>query len=79
MALQTQVQTFEAERLVGARIAQVLVRAEALVPGADRQGDGSPAGADSPDHAEPRAGYPRSATGHALPGPGRGQSRGRPL
>ena len=36
MALQTQVQTFEAERLVGARIAQVLVRAEALVPGAGR-------------------------------------------
>ena len=36
MALQTQVQTFEAERLVGARSAQALVRAEALVPGAGR-------------------------------------------
>ena len=29
-------QTFEAERLVGARSAQALVRAEALVPGAGR-------------------------------------------
>lgn len=36
MALQTQTQTFEAERLIGARRAQVLVRAEALVPGAGR-------------------------------------------
>ena len=36
MALQTQVQTFEAEKLIGARRAQVLVRAEALVPGAGR-------------------------------------------
>ncbi|MBQ6325714.1 MAG: DUF3794 domain-containing protein [Clostridia bacterium] len=36
MALQTQVQTFEAEKLNGARRAQVLVRAEALVPGAGR-------------------------------------------
>ena len=36
MALQTQMQTFEAEKLIGARRAQVLVRAEALVPGAGR-------------------------------------------
>ena len=36
MALQTQVQTFEAEKLIGARRAQVLVRAESLVPGAGR-------------------------------------------
>ena len=36
MALQTQVQTFEAEKLIGARQAQVLVRAESLVPGAGR-------------------------------------------
>ena len=36
MALQTQMQTFEAERLIGSNSAQVLVRAEALVPGAGR-------------------------------------------
>lgn len=36
MALQTQVQTFEAEKLIGSRRAQVLVRAESLVPGAGR-------------------------------------------
>jgi len=36
MALQTQTQTFEAEKRIGARRAQVLVRAEALVPGAGR-------------------------------------------
>ncbi len=36
MALQTQTQTFEAEKLIGARRAQALVRAEALVPGAGR-------------------------------------------
>lgn len=36
MALQTDSQTFEIEDLVGARAAQVLVRAEALVPGAGR-------------------------------------------
>ena len=36
MALQTDMQTFEAEKLIGARRAQVLVRAEALVPGAGR-------------------------------------------
>ena len=36
MALQTDMQTFEAEKLIGARSAQVLVRAEALVPGAGR-------------------------------------------
>ena len=36
MALQTDRQTLEAENLIGARTAQVLVRAEALVPGAGR-------------------------------------------
>lgn len=36
MALQTDRQTFETENLIGARSAQVLVRAEALVPGAGR-------------------------------------------
>ncbi len=36
MALQTDRQTLEAEQLIGARNAQVLVRAEALVPGAGR-------------------------------------------
>jgi hypothetical protein len=36
MALQTDVQTFEAEQRIGTARAQVLVRAEALVPGAGR-------------------------------------------
>lgn len=36
MALQTDRRTLEAENLIGARTAQVLVRAEALVPGAGR-------------------------------------------
>ena len=36
MALQIETRTMETERLVGARDAQTLVRAEALVPGAGR-------------------------------------------
>ena len=36
MALDLERRTFEAEKLIGTRSAQVLVRAEALVPGAGR-------------------------------------------
>ena len=36
MALQTETRTLEVEELIGAKNAQVLVRAEALVPGAGR-------------------------------------------
>lgn len=37
MALETTKQTFEAETLIGSRYSQVLIRAEALVPGAGRE------------------------------------------